>query len=242
MEVMEGAASGRLDSPSAERNKEPIWSILSTKVVPTITSREKDSDTEASTIRVLEVAAGTGVHSSFFVTKLLETTKEPDKVSVEWYATDPSEASCGSIDAYRQDTESLRTAIRPALLLTLDEGGIMEKETKVTLSKSAPFDFMTCINMIHISPWTATQGLMVVAKELLRPGGVLYTYGPYKVNGTTVESNLKFDASLQQRDPGWGVRNLEDVVAEAAKHGLELEESIEMPANNLSLLFRKPTA
>jgi hypothetical protein len=100
-------------------------------------------------------------------------------------------------------------------------------------------DLIICINMIHISPWQATVGLMKAAEKLLKPGGVLYCYGPFKEKGSAVESNLNFDLWLKARDPSYGVRNLEDVVEEARKHGLILVDRIEMPANNLSTIYQK---
>ena len=100
-------------------------------------------------------------------------------------------------------------------------------------------DLITNINMIHISPWSATQGLMKTSSELLRPGGILYCYGPYKVNGTAVESNLNFDQSLKSRDASWGVRDLEEVIKEAERRGLKHVQTVEMPANNLSVLYQK---
>ena len=80
---------------------------------------------------------------------------------------------------------------------------------------------------------------MKLSSKLLRRGGLLYCYGPYKVNGKAVQSNLDFDLSLKSRDASWGVRDLEDVVAEAARHGLKLIKTMEMPANNLSVIYQK---
>jgi hypothetical protein len=99
------------------------------------------------------------------------------------------------------------------------------------------------MNMIHISPWTAAQGLMAGAGRLLAAGAPLYLYGPFKENGEhTAPSNAAFDASLQARDPQWGVRDLGDVRALATNHGFDLVERIAMPANNLSLVFRRRDA
>jgi hypothetical protein len=101
-------------------------------------------------------------------------------------------------------------------------------------------DAVICINVIHISPWEATLGLMRGAGEILPPGGVLVTYGPYKRGGRhTAPSNEAFDASLRARDSRWGVRHLEDVTSVAKAAGLELEEVVEMPANNLTVVFRR---
>ena len=94
--------------------------------------------------------------------------------------------------------------------------------------------------MVHISPWTATAGLMREAARLLPQGGVLYLYGPYRRAGHPLEpSNAAFDADLRRRDPAWGLRQLEDVTALAGQHGLTLEQVREMPANNLSVVFRQ---
>jgi len=101
------------------------------------------------------------------------------------------------------------------------------------------FDLVLCINMIHISPWKATLGLMACAGKSLRKGGTLMCYGPYKVDGTAVESNLRFDESLKSRNSDWGVRNIEDVIDAAKKEGLSYVDRIEMPANNMSVLFCK---
>jgi hypothetical protein len=99
---------------------------------------------------------------------------------------------------------------------------------------------MIAINMIHISPWEATLGLMAHAGALLEPGGVLYTYGPYKRDGRhTSISNEAFEAWLQERDPAYGVRDVGEVEAAANADGLMLREIFEMPANNLSLVFER---
>ena len=96
------------------------------------------------------------------------------------------------------------------------------------------------INMIHISPWSCCQGLMAAAGWLLSSGGILYLYGPYKRGGEhTAPSNATFDQQLQARNPTWGVRDLETVVEEADCHQLQLQEVVPMPANNLSVIFRR---
>ncbi|MDB5458856.1 MAG: SAM-dependent methyltransferase, partial [Caulobacteraceae bacterium] len=96
------------------------------------------------------------------------------------------------------------------------------------------------INMIHISPWSATEGLMAGAGRLLPVSGVLLLYGPYiEADVPTAPSNLDFDESLKRRNSAWGIRRLEDVAALAGEHGLELAARIAMPANNLSVVFRK---
>ena len=96
------------------------------------------------------------------------------------------------------------------------------------------------VNMIHIAPWTVCEGLMAGAGRLLPPGGLLYMYGPYiRDDVPTAPGNLAFDASLRRQDPAWGIRNLADVADRAAANGLRLARTVEMPANNLSVLFRR---
>jgi len=100
---------------------------------------------------------------------------------------------------------------------------------------------IVCINMIHISPWSATGGLMAGAARVLPdPGGLLVLYGPFReADVPLAPSNEAFDASLKSRDPAWGLREVEAVVALARSHGLHLTRRTEMPANNLMLLFRR---
>ena len=101
-------------------------------------------------------------------------------------------------------------------------------------------DVVFCINMIHISPWRASEGLFRGAARLLPPSGVLFTYGPYKRDGAhTSEGNAAFDASLCERNPEWGIRDVADVTALALEAGFEAPDVIQMPANNLSLVFRR---
>ena len=104
-------------------------------------------------------------------------------------------------------------------------------------------DAVVSINMIHISPWTAAQGLDGRRRTAAAAGGVLYLYGPFKENGVhTAPSNAAFDASLKARDPQWGVRDIGDVRALADSHGFDFVERVAMPANNLSLVFRRRAA
>jgi Protein of unknown function (DUF938) len=170
--------------------------------------------------RVLELASGSGDHALFF------TQKTP---SWFWRPSDPDPAACASISAWA-DAEGGANLLAPA--------HIDVREPLWGIEHEAPYDALVCINMIHIAPWEATLGLMAGARRLLADGGVLYTYGAYKRNGQhTAPSNEAFDAWLKQRDPGFGVRDLEAVEEAARVQGLALKEIVEMPANNLSLVF-----
>ncbi len=172
--------------------------------------------------RVLELASGAGEHAVYFAAAL---------PGVRWRPSDPDAAARASIAAWI-DAEGAGNIAPPlAIDVSADDWGVTDE---------APFDAFVAINMIHISPWEATLGLMAGAGRLLRAGGVLFTYGPYMRDGRhTAPSNAGFDASLKARDSRWGVRDVADVVRAAGDNGLALDEIVEMPANNLSLVFTK---
>ena len=171
--------------------------------------------------RVLEIAAGSGQHAVTFSSAL---------PGLEWTPSDPSPDARASISAWAAEvgTERLQA---PLALDCLNEATWPE----------APFDAVVCINMVHISPWAATEGLMKLAERALpRPGGLLYLYGAYReADVPLTPSNEAFDASLKARDPAWGLRDRDAVVALARSHGLTLTLRTDMPANNISLIFRR---
>jgi SAM-dependent methyltransferase len=166
----------------------------------------------------LEVASGSGEHAAYFAKRL---------PSISWQPTDPDSEALASIAAHRTDAGAPNLQA-PLRLDTMAQQWPVERA-----------DALVCINMIHISPWAASEGLMAGAKRTLRAGGVLYLYGPYRIDGRhTAPSNRDFDAWLQSQDPQWGVRDLTDVTELAARHGFALSETVPMPANNLSVIFR----
>ena len=218
-----------MDSPSAQRNKDPIWSVLESTILPSL-----KIDADSAPINVLEIAAGSGVHSTYFVEQMAK-----NNMAVQWFPTDPDQPSLISLQArVKEYAPSNNAQIATPLKLTLDIEGIMENDTKDFLADQT-MNLMMCINMIHISPWSATLGLFELASQRLDSGGILMTYGPYKVNGRTAPSNLQFNVSLKARNPEWGVRDLERVQAVAEEKHFKLSETIEMPANNLCLIFTK---
>ncbi len=167
--------------------------------------------------RVLEVASGSGEHLTFFAASL------PD---LHWQPTDPDPAHLASADAWTAHLGLANVAPAVGLDVTADAW------------PEGPFDAVYCANMIHIAPWEATIGLFRGAASVLRPGGLLLTYGPYRVGGAhTSPSNADFDASLKARDPRWGVRDVAQVAAVAP--GFVLERQIPMPANNYTLVWRR---
>jgi SAM-dependent methyltransferase len=168
---------------------------------------------------VLEIASGSGEHAVFLARQLERVTWQPSDVDAEARA---------SVDAWRR-AETVEAVLPAVALDAAAEAWPIDRA-----------DAVVCINMVHISPWSATLGLLRGAGRILEPGGLLYLYGPYRIDGRpTAPSNESFDASLKARNPQWGLRRLEDVVAAAAAHCLRLEEVIDMPANNISILFRK---
>ena len=167
----------------------------------------------------LEVASGSGEHSLAFARAF------PGLV---WQPSDPDRQALASIEAWR-------SAEGPANLLAPVELDASSGRWPVEAA-----DALLCINMVHISPWSATLGLLAGAKRVLRQGSPLYLYGPYRQEGLeTAPSNEEFDSSLKARNPEWGLRKLEDVVEEAERNGLRLDAVVAMPANNLSVVFRK---
>jgi hypothetical protein len=170
---------------------------------------------------VLEIASGTGEHAVHFAAGLPQ---------LMWQPADLDPAALRSIAAYRN------SARLPNLLppLELDAASLHWPLERA--------DAIISINMIHIAPWRAAEGLMAGAGRLLAAGNVLYLYGPFKENDRhTAPSNAAFDESLRRRDPEWGVRDVGEVSELARWHGLVLVERVAMPANNLSLVFRRAT-
>jgi len=171
---------------------------------------------------VLEVGSGTGEHAICFAKEF------PGLV---WLPSDPDAASRASVEAWIA-SEGLANVRAPV--------AIDVRQAVWGVEDYAPFGAMISLNMVHIAPWQAALGLLAGAGRLLRPDGILYFYGPFMSGGThTAASNAAFDADLKRRDPRWGIRDVDDLVGEAAPHGLELREVVEMPANNLSLVFVK---
>lgn len=171
-----------------------------------------------STGQVLEIASGTGEHAVHFAAALPHLT---------WQPTDRDEQALTIIAAHRLAAD-LPNLLAPVVLDAAAPDWPVEQT-----------DAIVAINMVHISPWQATQGLMAGAGRVLPPGGVLYLYGAYKENGVhTAPSNEAFDLDLRRRDPKWGVRDLEAVTDLARDHALDLVERMQMAANNLSLVFR----
>jgi SAM-dependent methyltransferase len=166
---------------------------------------------------VLEVASGSGQHAAFLA---------PQFPSLIWQPSDPSAVARASIQEWTAGIANMRPPV--------------DLDATAAPWPALSADAVVCINMIHIAPWAACLGLLQGAAGLLAPGAPLYLYGPYRRDGRdTAPSNAAFDADLKARNPAWGVRDLETVAAAAAAAGFGPPAIIPMPANNLSVVFRR---
>lgn len=167
---------------------------------------------------VLEIASGTGQHVAHFAAALPHLTWQPSEADPDMRA---------SIAAWIAEA-GLPNLLSPLPLDVREKAWPLERAEAVV-----------CINMVHISPWEASLALISGAARVLSRKGILFLYGPYRrFGGHTAPSNEAFDAQLRAANSEWGVRDLEAVADAARTEGLELEEIVEMPANNLSLVFR----
>ncbi len=167
---------------------------------------------------VLEIASGSGEHAVEFARAF---------PGVTWQPSDPDEPALASIEAWRA------------------EAALPNLAAPVKLDVIAPWpdvqaDALVCINMVHIAPWEAALALFAGAGRVLAPGALLFLYGPYRFGGAfSAPSNQAFDASLRARDPRWGVRDVDDLRAAADAQGLQLRDTVALPANNHALVFRR---
>ena len=204
--------SNKQFAPATQRNREAILEVL-LQMLP-------------SRGTILEIACGTGEHATYFAPSL-----KPRK----WLPSDPSAIARDSIAAWLQElpSENLYPPIELDASLpvwSLESMDLQDLEICAIAN----------INMIHISPWQACLGLMAGAGRILPRGGILYMYGPYKLNGKhTAPSNEAFDTSLRMQNPEWGVRDLDDAIAAAKAQNLTLIKTVQMPANNLSVVFQR---
>jgi len=168
---------------------------------------------------VLEIASGTGQHAAFFSEHL---------PTLCWQPSDTAPDALRSIRSWV--TEDERDNLLPPL----------ELDVRSESWPVATADAVLCINMIHISPWESSEALFEGAQRLLSRTDPLITYGPYRVHGEhTAPSNAAFDENLRSRNPRWGVRDIDELEALARRTGFSLEERVPMPANNMTLVWRR---
>ncbi|MGJ3252111.1 MAG: DUF938 domain-containing protein [Elainellaceae cyanobacterium] len=217
---MQSSSDARQYAPATERNRKPILDILLRVLPPTGT--------------VLEVSSGTGEHAIFFAPRLSPR---------QWLPSDPNPIARASISAWRE-YHPCDTLYPPVALDARDAIWTIEQDELPDALQDTDFHqgeivAIANINMIHIAPWSACLGLLSGARRLLPTDGILYLYGPFKQHGQhTAPSNEAFDRSLRLQDPDWGVRDLDEVVAAAQAQHLSLVETVDMPANNLSVIFK----
>ena len=198
-------------SPAAQRNQDHILAQLQALLPPAGTA--------------LEIASGTGQHAAHFAAAL---------PGWRWQPTDLTDERFTSIAGWALEA-SAHNVLRPLRLDVLDATWPTEGPPL-----GATFDLIYCANMLHIAPWACCSGLMQGAARHLAPDGQLVTYGPYLEDGVpTSPGNLRFDESLRTEDANWGIRRLEDVSVVAATAGLVLKQRIDMPANNLLLVWAR---
>lgn len=164
---------------------------------------------------LLEIASGTGQHTAHFAQALPDLSFQPTDLDAEHLV---------SINAWTGTLPNVAPALR--LDVTRDW-------------PAGPFDAIYCANMIHIAPWAAAEGLLAGVGRLLSDDGVFCLYGPFRIDGTYSDSNARFHASLQGRNPAWGIRDLEAIDALASAAGLERVALDAMPANNHLVVFRR---
>ncbi len=168
---------------------------------------------------MLEIASGSGEHALAFARRF---------AAIEWQSSDPDPRALASIAAWR-DAEGPPNLLKPLAIDACRPHWPVES-----------VDAVVAINLVHISPWDASLGLIDGAARVLGKEGALILYGPWLVEGVdTAPSNLAFDADLKARDSRWGLRRVEDFACAAAERGLVLADQQAMPANNRMLLFSR---
>ena len=205
---------GRLNAAAFHRNHEAIWAVLGGFL------HGKHGD-------VFEAGSGTGQHTVTFA------QQSPD---IQWWPSDFNEAHLKSIAAWRARTQLAN--VHPPRRIDLSDPAWQ----LALQAENGPRDLLAvfCANVIHIAPWPVAEGLIAGAARALQPDGRLFLYGPFKRDGKhTALSNAVFDTSLRNGNPEWGVRDVEEVAAVAKRAGLSLHEIVDMPANNLIVVFAR---
>ncbi|XP_075973064.1 methyltransferase-like 26 [Anticarsia gemmatalis] len=214
----ESIKNSKLIYPAATRNQDPILQVLKRFIISDVDT----IDDEESPL-FLEIASGSGQHLAHFA---------PNFPGVKFQPTEVDESLLGSITYYATHcpTKNILPPKQVDICTKLSSYGFEENEV----------DYMYCANMIHISPYECTIGLFENAGNYLKPDALMITYGPYSKDGViTPDSNVQFDASLKARNPSWGLRDIADLIKLAEQNNLTLMDTVEMPANNKTLIWKK---
>ncbi|MEL6956179.1 MAG: DUF938 domain-containing protein [Pseudomonadota bacterium] len=210
LEARSEEADGRRHSPSIARNRDVVRDVY-LKHMP-------------ASGTVLEIASGTGEHGAHIASAM------PD---IAWQYTDIDPVSLASQAAWRSHMGEAASLLEPVLL------DVTAADWPAS-GANLPVQAMFCANMIHIAPFAAAEGLLAGAGRHLRLGGRLMLYGPFARAGVIVPSNARFSDDLKRRDGDWGVRDLDfEIMPLAQRASLKLAEVVEMPANNLIVIFEK---
>lgn len=213
-------SSKMLRNPAGERNKQPIVEVL-TKYID-----------QNAKVNMLEISSGCGMHAAFFAEHFPNTTFQTSEYEPEMFR---------SINAYRENSKA-KNVLEPIFIdVSKDLSEWSSKFQGKPLSEcQSSFDYLLNINMMHISPFQCSEGLFANSSKLLKPGGILFTYGPYACSGVLEpESNISFDQSLRSRDPSWGIRDIADLKIIAQKNAMELLANYSLPSNNKCLVWKK---
>ncbi|XP_076751934.1 methyltransferase-like 26 [Xylocopa sonorina] len=205
-------AAKKLVYPAADRNKGPILSVLQ-KYIQYGTPQT-----------FLEISSGSGQHIAHFA---------PHFPHITFYPSEYDPKLLNSIAAYTNEFSNVKHPLKIDITTDFHIWGD-------GIFKEASIDYIYNANMMHISPYECSIGLFNNAGKLLKNNGILFTYGPYAIDGKiTPESNVNFDKSLRSQDPNWGLRDINDLIELAKKNGIKIVDIIDMPANNKTIIWKK---
>ena len=201
----------RLFFSATQRNRDCIGDLLSRII------KQKGS--------ILEIGSGSGEHGIFFQKRFPE---------IKWHTSDPNLIHRKSISSWIKHEKLSKKMPQP---INLD---VEKIPWNIPVKLINSLQGIVSINMIHVAQWSCTIALFRESRKLLNEGQFVMLYGPFKIkNKHTSQSNYLFDNSLKMQNDNWGIRNLEEVSDEAKKNSFFQEEIINMPANNLSIIYRK---
>lgn len=209
-----------MDHPAGNRNKDPILAVLKKYIDPSVKSN------------LLEISSGPGLHACYFAPHFPNTTFHTSEFMKSFFT---------SINAYRENCK-MDNVLEPVFIdISVDlsdwTGKFQDRDQKDCRNQ---FDYMLSINMIHITPIECSQGLFANSSKLLKPGGLLFTYGTFKEGGVlTTLNNLLFDQRLRSNDPTWGVRDIAELERFANANSMELLASYEIPVDSKCLVWKK---